>query len=61
MNNIEEDFKNWFYDSYGVYSTRAEHFFTDCEVDNADYRKRVILSWLKWAYSQGRLDSLKNL
>ena len=49
----EVKFQEWFNEIYGVYSCRCEWFYGDCEVEDENTRKDLMIKWLHSAYLSG--------
>jgi hypothetical protein len=46
VDEIEENFQEWFNGMYGEYSLRSEWFFGDCEVEDEKTRKDLMYRWI---------------
>ena len=49
----EVKFQEWFNELYGAYSCRCEWFYGDCEVEDENTRKDLMIKWLHSAYLSG--------
>lgn len=50
---MQKEFDEWFYGSYGGFSCRSEHFHRECEIENIETRRQLLLSWVKSAFEVG--------
>jgi hypothetical protein len=59
VDDIEEEFVNWFTGNYGEFSFRYEWFFGDCEVEDEKIRKDLMYKWVHSAYVSGYNAAMK--
>jgi hypothetical protein len=59
VDDIEEEFVNWFTGNYGEFSFRYEWFFGDCEVEDEKIRKDLMYKWVHSAYVSGYNSGMK--
>ena len=57
---MQNEFDEWFYGFYGQFSFRIEYFYGDCEIENIETRKQLLLSWIKSAFEVGYESGTKN-
>jgi hypothetical protein len=50
VDDIENDFQNWFHGDYGLFSYRSEAFYTDCEIGDVKTRQSMLKKWLYAAF-----------
>lgn len=50
---MQKEFDEWFYGPYGGFSCRSEYFHTECEIENVETRRQLLLSWIKSAFEVG--------
>jgi hypothetical protein len=50
---MQKEFDEWFYGSYGGFSCRSEYFHSECEVENVETRRNLLLDWVKTAFEVG--------
>lgn len=50
---MQKEFDEWFYGFYGKFSHRSEHFHAECEIENVETRRQLLLSWVKSAFEVG--------
>ena len=58
---IEKEFENWFYDFYGRFSFRVEHFYGDCEVEDVKLRRELLRKWMIASFHEGYERGMYNL
>jgi hypothetical protein len=56
---MQKEFDDWFYDFYGPFSFRIEHFYEDCEVEDVKLRREYLKRWVIAAF-QGGYERGKN-
>jgi hypothetical protein len=52
VDDIENDFQNWFHDLYG-YSLRSEWFYGDCEIGDVKTRQDMLQKWIYASFYEG--------
>lgn len=51
---MQKKFDEWFYGSYGSeFSCRSEYFHGECEVENVETRRTLLLDWVKTSFEVG--------
>ena len=50
VEDIENNFNEWFHGDYGPYSFRSEAFYTDCAVEDLKTREDLMKKWVYAAF-----------
>jgi hypothetical protein len=50
VEDIENNFNDWFHGDYGLFSYRSEAFYTDCEIGDVKTRQSMLKKWLYAAF-----------
>ena len=50
VEDIENNFNDWFHGDYGLFSYRSEAFYTDCEIGDVKTRQAMLKKWLYAAF-----------
>jgi hypothetical protein len=50
VEDIENNFNDWFHGDYGLFSYRSEAFYTDCEIGDVKTRQDMLKKWLYAAF-----------
>jgi hypothetical protein len=50
VEDIENNFNDWFHGDYGPYSFRSEAFYTDCAVEDLKTREDLMKKWVYAAF-----------
>lgn len=53
MSSAKEAFLGWINSNVGPYSFLVEHFFTDCETESIEARKKLLYKWILAAFEEG--------
>ncbi len=53
VDDIENDFQNWFHGDYGLFSYRSEAFYTDCEIGDVKTRQDMLKKWIYASFYEG--------
>ncbi len=50
VEDIENNFNEWFHGDYGLFSYRSEAFYTDCAVEDLKTREDLMKKWVYAAF-----------
>ena len=53
VEDIENNFNDWFHSNHTDYSLKSEYFYGDCEIGDEKTRKEAMIAWLYAAYVSG--------
>ncbi len=53
VEDIENNFNEWFHGDYGPYSFRSEAFYTDCAVEDLKTREDLMRKWVYASFYEG--------
>jgi hypothetical protein len=53
VEDIENNFNDWFHGDYGLFSYRSEAFYTDCEIGDVKTRQSMLKKWIYASFYEG--------
>ena len=53
VEDIENNFNDWFHGDYGTYSYRSENFYGDCAIEDPKTREDLMRNWVYAGFYEG--------